>query len=152
MKILKLFILMFIVIIFSGVQNGHSFVKQEEIRTKNDSFKREIKIETEEYYDAKVSNVYLQHKNKKKRSGEKDYLYVKGTFKNLRRTILAGAVITAKFYDGEGNLIAVEKKSVIPRILRRYRKGIGHFTIKTKYDSRIELCKLEANWSGKEED
>ncbi len=152
MKFKKLLIVLLLSFSFIGIQNVYSMVTKEEIRTKNFAFQGNIDVETETYDEAKIRNVYLEHKTKMKKSGKKEYLYVKGSLKNLSKSILAGAVITAKFFDTEGNLIAVERKSVTPNIMRRYRRSKGYFTIKTKYNSQIKLCKLEANWSGKEED
>lgn len=151
MKSSRIYISTVFIFLLMGTQSAFSNT-QEEIRSKNTDFRNVVKIETQQYDDALIKNVYLEHRRKTKKSGTKDYLYVKGSFKNLRRTILAGAQVRARFYDADGNLLEVKQDAVIPRIMRQYRKNRGHFTLKVSYDPEIVLCKLDATWSGKEED
>lgn len=151
MKSFKLLILVLFTFAFMGGQSAYA-ITQEEIRSKNSEFKKNLEIDIQEYDDALIKNIYLEHRQKEKKSGLKDYLYVKGSFKNSQRSILAGAHVRARFYDANGNLVAVEEDAVIPRIMRQYRKNRGHFTIKIPYDSNIVLCRLDATWSGQEDE
>lgn len=123
-----------------------------EIRTKTSSFKRNISIEITKYDEARIEHAYLEHKRKKKKSGEKDYLYVKGAVKNLMNRHLSGAIVTATFIDNNGQVVGHEFGEVIPRIIRLNGAKEGYFTVKTKYDPFVTQCKLTLNWSGKEEE
>lgn len=151
MKRQKSIILALFMLSFMGAQSVYAS-SEEVIRSKNNEFRNTVEIETQQYEDALIKNVYFEHRQKTRKSEIKDYLYVKGSFKNLRRSILAGAQIRARFYDIDGNLLAVKQDAVIPRIMRQYRKNRGHFTVKVPYDSEIVLCKLDATWSGKDSD
>lgn len=151
MKNLKLFLPILLAVILMTSLEAYAKT-QEEIRIKNETFKTMVEIDIEEYDDARINNVYLEHRQRVRKTGAKDYLYVKGSLKNLRKTILAGAYVTAKFYDSDGKLIDVERGEVIPRIMRQYRKNRGKFTVRLPYNSQISLCKLTATWSGKEDE
>jgi hypothetical protein len=123
-----------------------------EIRTKIESVKRNIQIEAQRYDDARIEYIYLEHKRKKKKKGEKDYLYVKGAVKNLMNRHLSGAIVTADFIDASGQVVAREYGEVIPRIIRLNGAKKGYFTVKTSYNPSVSLCKLTLNWNGKEEE
>lgn len=151
MKNLKLFLPISLAVILMTSLEAYAKT-QEEIRSNNETIKTMVEIDIEEYDDMRINNVYLEHRQRVRKTGAKDYLYVKGSLKNLRRTILAGSYITAKFYDSDGNLIDVERSVVIPRILREYRRNRGNFTVRVPYNSQISLCKLTATWNGKEDD
>lgn len=139
---------LFIFFILVG-QSAYASIKKE-IRSNNNEFRNVVELDIQQYEEAIIKNVYLEHRQKTKKSGTQDYLYVKGSFKNLQKTILAGAKIQARFYDANGNLLNIKQGAVIPRIMRQYRKNRGHFTLKVPYDSEISVCKLDAVWSGKE--
>ena len=111
-----------------------------------------MQIEMQLYDEARIMYAYLEHQRKKKKTGEVDYLYVKGAVKNLRNRILSGAVVIVDFMDNAGNVVAREQGSVIPRIIRLNGAKKGHFTVKTKYDPFITQCKIRLDWSGKEDD
>jgi len=123
-----------------------------EIRTKIESFKRNIQVKLQRYDEARIEYAYLEHKRKKKKTGEKDYLYVKGAVKNLMNRHLSGAVVLVDFVNDVGQVVAREYGEVIPRIIRLNGAKKGYFTVKTSYNPSISLCKLTLNWSGKEEE
>lgn len=118
-------------------------VIEEAVRTKTESFRRNIKIEISQYDDARIENVYLEHRRKTKKD-EKDYLYVHGSVRNLSLSYTSGIIARTKFFDAAGNLISDEVDEVIPRSMRRYGHGgsKGYFTIKTVYDPNITNCKM----------
>lgn len=117
---------------------------EETVRTKTESFRCNIKIEISQYDDARIENVYLEHRHKKTKKDEKDYLYVHGSIRNISLSYISGIIVRAKFFDAAGNLISDEVDEVIPRMMRRYGHGNskGYFTIKTVYDLDITNCKM----------
>ncbi|MDD5584714.1 MAG: hypothetical protein PHV55_06640 [Candidatus Omnitrophica bacterium] len=121
-----------------------SKVIEETVRTKTESFRRNIKIEISQYDDARIENIYLEHRHKKTKKEEKDYLYVHGSVRNLSLSYISGIIARTKFFDAAGNLISDEVDDVIPRSMRRYGHGgsKGYFTIKTVYDPNITNCKM----------
>jgi len=113
-----------------------------EIKTKIESHKRTIQVELQRYDDARIENAYLEHKRKKKRTVEKDYLYVKGAVKILTNRHLSGAMVMTAFMNAEGQVVAKEYGEVIPRIIRLNGAKKGYFTIKTSYNPDITNCKI----------
>lgn len=119
-------------------------VIEETVRAKTDSFNRNIRIEISQYDDARIENVYLEHRRNKTKKDEKDYLYVHGSVRNLSMSYISGIIARAKFFDVSGNLVFDGIDEVIPKTLRRYghRGDRGYFTIKVVYDSNIANCKI----------
>lgn len=117
---------------------------EETVRTKTESFGRNIQIEISQYDNARIEYVYLEHQRKKTKKSEKDYLYVHGSVRNLSMSYISGIIVRTKFFDTAGNLISDEVDEVIPRLMRRYGHGgsQGYFTIKTVYDPNITNCKI----------
>jgi len=148
-KKLKIFFLV-LSFLFIIDQNTASFAEMKEIKTKNSTIRREINIEIESYDELRIAKIYLAHKREKNNLGIKDHLYVKGSVYNTgMSSILGGVIITAHFYDIDGNEIATESAKVSPRIIERSGINRGKFKVKTVYQPNIESCKLEARWTGK---
>lgn len=122
-------------------------VIEETVRTKTESFKRNIKIEISLSDAARIENVYLEHKRKMKKTGEKDYLYVNGSIKNISIPFGSGFSVIADFFDEKGNVIARVHEDVIPRIVRRHKiRKWRYFSLETDYDLAITQCKLRLSW------
>ncbi len=126
-------------------------VIEETVRSRIDSFRRNIKIEISKHDQARIKNVYLEHQHKKKKTGEKDYLYVNGSIKNTSIPIISGIAVVAEFLDSTGNIIATEHDDIIPRIVGRHGARKGYFTIKTDYNPDITQCRLKLSWYGQDE-
>lgn len=117
---------------------------EETVKSKVESFRRNIKIEISKYDEARrIENVYLEHQHKKKKSGEKDYLLVNGSVKNTSISKISGMAVVAEFLDDKGNIIATEHDDIIPRVVRWHRVRRGYFTIKTEFNPAIAQCKLK---------
>ena len=126
-------------------------VIEETVKSRIDSFKCDIKVEISKHDGASIENVYLEHHRKKKKTGEKDYLFINGSVKNTSISIMSGIVVMAEFIDEKGNVITSAYDDIIPRIVRRHGARKGHFTIKTEYNPVITKCRLKILRPGEED-
>ena len=138
---------------YATVRSAHAASKviEETVRSKNEAFRRDIKIEISPHDEARIENVYLEHQRKKKKAGEKDYLYVHGSVKNTSISIISGINVIAEFFDDKGNLLARANGEITPRIIERYGRGKGYFTVKTEFNPAITQCKLKLLWHGQDD-
>jgi len=145
--------ILLVVLLFSPVyvQSQETVLLTKEIKTSFSDYKGAIEVQLQEYDEMKFKHVYLEHRKERKKYNEVDFLYVKGAIKNLMNRHLSGATVTAKFMNDEGQEVEIKAGSVIPRIIRLNGEKKGYFTVKVPFDHRIKTCRLDINWTGKEE-
>jgi len=126
-------------------------VLMKNIKSKMTAFSKRIRIELTNYDEVKFKNVHLAHKRQHKKSGEKDYLLIKGQVKNLMNRYLSGVTVHVVMFDENGQNIGHKDGNVVPNIIKINGAKKGYFTIKFPYDSSIARMEMDLVWSGKEE-
>ena len=121
-------------------------INMETVRSREESFRRNVEVEIAPCDKLNISEVRLKHQRKKEKGSAVDYLIVEGYFKDVRaRELKPGFTLRIQWFAADGLQIGEETRTVN---VRRRRKGNSlfldppYFSIKTKRGPEVARCRI----------
>lgn len=118
----------------------------ETVRSREESFRRNVKVEIAPCDKLNIAWVRLKHQRKKEKGNAVDYLIVEGYFKDVRaRELKPGFTLRVQWFANDGLQIGEETRTV--KVVRR-RKGNSlfldptYFSVKTNRGLEVDRCRI----------